>query len=89
VFAVRRGRQSLPAPPNKEGLGPAPPRYRLLYPSLADLQYSEQAPQAPEIKIVRTMPRARKINREKVLASLDKVCPNGPRTYFLASRLNA
>ena len=45
--------------------------YRPLYPCFPDLQ----CPAAHGARIVRIMPRSRKINLDKVRASLDAVCP--------------
>ena len=71
--SFKAGQPEAPSGSPEQGEAWAPPplkTYRQLYPSVSNFQL-------PETEGTR-MPRScqdRKINREKVLASLDKVCP--------------
>ena len=67
VTIKRRARN----PRRNNRAGPPPQNLPPLYPCFPDLQLGVFC----GTKIVGTMPRPRKINLEKVRASLDKVCP--------------
>ncbi len=65
------GTQSLPAPPNKEKPGPAPSKLTAYYTHVSPICNFQGA---RELECP-GMPSSRKINLEKVRASLDEVCP--------------